>query len=365
MAWFQNISVNPKDVTDLKDLIPLSIDQDEEFQRFVNLKKVKNGDPVAFIGEGDEVGLAGSGCDPEYQEYGVANSQKRWTLGDWQIPLKICYESLHGTIAEYTLKNGTDIADLTGTEFMTYILRPALEKQMKRMIWRFGWFGDTAAKKQADGGMLTDSEALKKELFTTCDGLFKRIFAQCVANSKQLTTIAANSEATFAAQRAAMLQEGVASNLLDMMLMDADSRITSDPGAVILMTKAMADCLTYDVKNRYKVIMPWQTVFQGLDMTEYNGVKIARVSIWDRMIQAYEHIEAEASGNTPAQNKPNKPFRMVYANTNTQLQVATESGGLLEDLDIWFDKKERRNYIYATGKIGTQILENDMFHAAY
>lgn len=429
--FFQNISVNPKDVTDLKDLIPLSIDQDEDFQRFVNLKKVKNGDPVAFLGLGDEVGIAGSGCDPVYQEYGIANSQKRWELGDWQIPLKICYESLQATIAEYTLKTGTDIGDLTSTEFMSYILRPALEYQMKRMIWRFGWFGDKGAKKQANGGILTDDDNLRKELFTTCDGLFKRIFAQCAANSKQRTTIAANSEPTFNAQRAAMLQGGVATNLVDMMLMDADSRITSDPGAVILMTKAMADALTYDIKQTYKQIMPWQTVFQGLDVAEYNGVKIARVSIWDRMIMAYEHVSAEGQAAVPAvvagyypatsstsgakhviaddaaevgeneikvgsvtswqgdgqapsvgdyvvyksavagqaavaaQDKPNKPYRMVFANTNTQLQIGTESGGLLEDLDIWFDKKERRNYIYATGKIGTQILEDDMFHAAY
>lgn len=96
MKWFENISVNPKDVTDLKELIPLSIDQDEDFQKYTSLKKVKNGDPVAFLGEGDDVGVAGSGCDPVYEEYGVANSQKRWELGDWQIPLKICYESLQG-----------------------------------------------------------------------------------------------------------------------------------------------------------------------------------------------------------------------------------------------------------------------------
>lgn len=37
--WFENISVNPKDVTDLKELIPLSIDQDEDYQRFTALKK--------------------------------------------------------------------------------------------------------------------------------------------------------------------------------------------------------------------------------------------------------------------------------------------------------------------------------------
>lgn len=353
--FFQNISVNPKDVTDLKDLIPLSIDQDEDFQRFVNLKKVRNGDPVAFLGLGDEVGLAGSGCDPVYEEYGIANSQKRWELGDWQIPLKICYEALQNTIAEYTLKKGTDIGDLTSTEFMTYILRPALEFQMKRMIWRFAWFGDKNAKKIADGGILTDSETLRKEMFTTCDGFFKRIFAICAANQKQLTSIAANEQATFSAQREAMLQKGVATRLFDLMLMDADSRISTDPNAVVVMTKAMADVLSYDIKERHNLIMPWKVVFDGLDVAEYGGVKVVRVSIWDRMIQAYEK----------AGEKVNKPFRMVYANLNHELQVATESGGLIEDLDIWFDKKERRNYIYSTGKIGTQILEDDMFHAAY
>lgn len=350
--WFENISVNPKDVTDLKEVIPLSIDQDEDFQKFTSLKKVRNGDPVAFLGDGDDVGIAGSGCDPTYEEYGVANSQKRWELGDWQIPLKICYESLQGTIAEYSLQNGTSIGDLTGTEFVTYILRPALERQIKRMIWRFGWFGNKQASLVADGGTLT--AGTRKELFTTCDGLFKRIFTQCTANPDQLTAIDANTKDTYKEQKAAILAEGVATGIFDTMLMDADSRITADSGAVILVTKALADALTYDVKKVYKVIMPWDTVFDGLDVAKYNGVTIARVSIWDRMIRAYENTGTAL----------NKPFRAVYANIN-QLQTATDADGLISDLDIWFDKKERRNYVYSTGRIGTMILEDDMFHAAY
>lgn len=351
--FFQNISVDPKDVTDLKDLIPLSIDQDEEFQRFVGLKKVENGDPVAFLGEMDDVGVAGSGCDPTYQEVGIANSQKRWELGDWQIPIKICYEALAGTIAEHSLKTGTEVGDLTSTEFMTYIIRPALERQMKRMIWRFGWFGDKGAKNIAESGQLAAD--VKKELFTTCDGLFKRIFTQCASKSHQLTAIEANTKESWTEQKAAMLAKGVATGIMDTMLMDADSRISSDPNAVVLMTKSFADCLTHDVKERFNIIMPWETVFDGLDMVKYDGVTIARVSIWDRMIRAYENTGT----------KLNKPFRLVYANTNTQLQVATNADGLISDLDIWFDKKERRNYIYSTGKIGTQILEDDMFQAAY
>lgn len=350
--WFENISVNPKDVTDLKELIPLSIDQDEDYQRFTSLKKVKNGDPVAFLGEGNAVGIAGSGCDPTYEEYGVANSQKRWELGDWQIPLKICYESLRGTVADYSLNTGTPVGDLTGTEFLTYILRPALELQMKRMIWRFGWFGDKNAALIADGGSLT--AGTRKDLFTTCDGLFKRIFAQCTANQSQLTAIDANKKTTYKGQKAAILKEGVATGVFDTMLMDADSRITADGDAVILVTKALADALTYDIKKVYKVIMPWESVFDGIDVANYNGVTVARVSIWDRMIKAYENTGTAL----------NKPYRAVYANIN-QLQTATDADGLISDLDIWFDKKERRSYVYSTGRIGTQILEDDMFHAAY
>lgn len=350
--FFENISVNPKDVTDLKEVIPLSIDQDEDFQRFTHLMKVRNGDPVAFLGEMDDVGVKGSGCDPIYTEVGIANFQKRWDLGDWQVPIKICYESLQGTIAEYTLKTGTPVGDLTSTEFMTYILRPALERQLKRMIWRFGWFGDTAAKDIAGGGTLTTGA--KTELFTTCDGLFKRIFKQCASKEKQLTAIDANKKTTYADQKKAILGEGVATGILDNMMMDADSRISVDSGAVILLTKGLADALTYDIKKCYKNIMPWEKVFDGVDVAKYNDVTLVRVSIWDRFIMAYENTGTML----------NKPYRAVYANIN-QLQVATDASGLISDLDIWFEKKERRNYIYATGRIGTQILEDDMFHAAY
>lgn len=350
--FFENIEINKKDVLDLKEVIPLSIDQDEDFQRFTTLRKVQNGDPVAFFGDLDDVGVKGAGCNPTYGEVGFANSQKRWELGDWQIPVKICYESLNGTIAEYTLKTGTDVADLTSTEFMAYIIRPAFERAMKRMIWRFGWFGDTEAKVHTSGGTLT--AGVKPELFTICDGLFKRIFKQCAANSKQLTAIEANGKASYAEQKKAILKEGVATSILDTMLMDADSRITSDSNAVILLTKVLADALTLDIKKTYKTIMPWETVFEGLDVAKYDGITVARVGIWDRMINAYENTGT----------KLNKPYRAVLANIN-QLQVGTNADGLISDLDVFFDQKERMNYIYSTGKIGTQILEDDMFHAAY
>lgn len=346
----ENLTLQPENLASIKDAVQETLFKDEDFSSFVNIMKVKNDDPIALIGEMDMVGKKGGGCDPTYEEKGIANSQKRWELGQWEIPVKICYEALKGSIAEYSLKTGTEIGDLTSTDFMT-IYTDALQRAMKQMIWRFGWLGDKAAALAGSGGgKLTAGSDVN--MFNVCDGLFKRIFTATA--TKNHTAIAANSEATAAAQVSALRKKGAATTVVDTILMDVDTRIIDDSDAVLLMTRSLADALTYDIKQTYHDIMPWEKVFDGFDVATYNGVKIARVGIWDRMINAYEKGET----------KVNLPHRAVFCNPK-QLMVGTDADALISDLDIFFSKKERRNYIYATGKIGTALLEEDMIHAAY
>lgn len=346
----ENLKLEPENLASIKDAIQETFFKDEDFSSFVNIMKVKNDDPIALIGEMEMVGKKGGGCDPTYEEKGIANSQKRWELGQWEISIKICYEALKGSIGEYSLKTGTAIGDLTSTDFMT-IYTDALQRAMQQMIWRFGWFGDkTAELAGSDGGKLTAGSDVN--MFNVCDGLFKRIFTATA--SKNHTTIAANSETTAAAQVSALRKKGAATTAVDTILMDVDTRIIDDSDAVLLMTRSLADALTYDIKQTYHDIMPWEKVFDGFDVATYNGVKIARVGIWDRMINAYEKGETTV----------NLPHRAVFCNPK-HLMVGTDADALISDLDIFLDKKERRNYIYATGKIGTALLEENMIHAAY
>lgn len=346
----ENLTLEPENLASIKDAVQETFYNDEDFSSFVNIMKVKNDDPIALIGEMEMVGKKGGGCDPTYEEKGIANSQKRWELGQWEIPIKICYEALKGTIAEYSLKTGTAIGDLTSTDFMT-IYTDALQRGMQQMMWRFGWFGDKAAALAGSGGgKLTAGSDVN--MFNACDGLFKRIFTATA--SKNHTTIAANSETTAAEQVSALRKKGAATAVVDTILMDVDTRIIDDSDAVLLMTRSLADALTYDIKQTYHDIMPWEKVFDGFDLATYNGVKIARVGIWDRMINAYE------KGTTTV----NLPHRAVFCNPK-HLMIGTDADSLISDLDIWFDQKERRNYLYATGKIGTALLEEDMIHAAY
>lgn len=346
----EHLTLQPENLASIKDAIQETFFKDEDFSSFVNIMKVKNDDPIALIGEMETVGKAGGGCDPTYEEKGIANSQKRWELGQWEIPIKICYEALKGSIAEYSLKTGTEIGDLTSTDYMT-IYTDALQRAMQQMIWRFGWFGDKAAALAgAGGGKLTAGSDVS--MFNVCDGLFKRIFTATA--TKNHTTIAANSEATAAAQVSALRKKGAATAVVDAILMDVDTRIIDDSDAVLLMTRSLADALAYDIKQTYHDIMPFDKVFDGFDVATYNGVKIARVGIWDRMINAYEKGETTV----------NLPHRAVFCNPK-HLMVGTDADALISDLDIFFDQKERRNYIYATGKIGTALLEENMIHAAY
>lgn len=349
--YFANIPLQPENLKSLRDAVIKNVLEDEDLKNVLTIKKVRSGEPLAVIGEMDAVGHAGAGCTPTYDEIGIGNQLKRWALGAWSIALSICYENLEDTIAEYCLKTGTEIADLTGTDFMAIYLE-LLTTQMKRMLWRLAWFGDTTAQNITNGGKITDGQDVT--LITPNDGLFKRLFAIATAAPGQRTTIAANAQTTYAAQTAAIRQAGVASGIVDSILMDADPMITASGEATLFMNKKLADALALDIKQTYKDNLPFERIFDGFYLAYYNGVRIASIPTWDFMINTYENTGTAW----------NLPFRAVLASPKNLL-LGCDAENPLSDLDIWFEKKDRMNYVYAAGKLDTLVAEDERVHVAY
>lgn len=349
--YFQNIPLQPENLDSLREAVIKKVIDDEDIRKVVTIKRVKNGAPLAVIGEMDAVGHAGAGCNPTYEEIGINNALQRWALGAWEIALKICYENLEDTIAEYSLRTGTAIGDLTGTDFMA-IYMELLVTQVKRMIWRFAWFGDTAAATIANGGNITNGTDVT--LLTTCDGLWKRLFAIATANASQLTPISANAAASYAAQKSAMMASGYATGLVDTILLDASSRVNANGEATLFVNKKFADYLAHDIKVTYKDNMPFERIFDGFYLGYYNGVRIGAIETWDYMIDTYENTGT----------KWNKPFRAVLANP-ANLLVGVDKENPVDDLDIIFDRVNRMNHIYATGKMDTRVAMPDNVHVAY
>lgn len=336
-------------IKDLRELMVLTNFTDENMEQFFTFRQnIAQGQKLGWIGEMSEIGWEGAPCNPEYRTPTISAAEKQWDLGAWSVPLKWCYEEFLNTMAEYALKTGTDIHDLTGTDIMNVLIMPAFEEAYKRMFWRFIWFGD----KNTTADSVT--KGMDVELFRPTDGLFKQLFSIGAANPSQRVTIAANAEASMAAQMAAIRQKGVAIEIFDNLLEQADPRIASLDGAALYVTKSLADALTKDLKREYKEILTWEQVFNGVNVTEYNGTKVFAISVWDRMIQRYQN-----NGVTL-----NLPHRAVFG-TPKQMFVGSPANNVISELDIWFNKDERVVKSYSAGRLGTLIGEDNLFQLAY
>ena len=243
----KNLTKDNGAVKSLRDLLVLTNFVDESLEQFFTfVQNVQNGQKLGWTGEMEDVGWAGAPCNPTYKDVTVQAAEKTWDIGQWSVPLKWCYEDFMNTIAEYALKTGTDIGDLTSTEIMDVIIYPAFDLAIKRMFWRFIWFGDKEAQ-NVSTGQITDG--VDVELFKPCNGFWKQLFAIGAANTGQRVNIAANSEASTAAQLSGIKTANVAIGIFDSLLENADPRIAAMEGAAIYCTKSLGDALTKDLKR--------------------------------------------------------------------------------------------------------------------
>ncbi len=216
----ENLKLEPENLASIKDAVQETFYNDEDFfiREHSEGKRERPYRSSRRDGNGRQEGwrlrpyLRREGHRKQHETLGIR------TVGN---PYQDLLRGIEGAIAEYSLKTGTAIGDLTSTDFMT-IYADALQRAMQQMIWRFGWFGDKAAALASEegggGGKLT--AGLDISNFNVCDGLFKRIFAATA--TKNHTAIAANSETTAAAQISALRKNGAATTLVDTILMDAD-----------------------------------------------------------------------------------------------------------------------------------------------
>ena len=359
MINWNQFTVDNGAITDLRELLFTTLYNDPDIDSVItNETGVRNGKKLGYIDSMGDVGEKGQGCKPAYSKVNVRGIQKEWELGDWEIAKEICYADLENTIAAETMKTGTDRADLQDTPYWDIVLMPLLERAVTEMFWRIVWFGNKEARNISDGGVITNS--VSPNLFNMCDGLWTRVLDIIASNEQQHTVIAANSatagggNVTYASQKNALRAKGEAISIMDNLLSDSDSRIWDDPNSAVYMTSSLYRALRADISERYgNHTMPFEQVFSGIAMSEYDGHKLVVLDIWDRMIKKFED-----SGT--ALNCPHRAIALSPKN----IFVGTNDTDKVADLQIVFNQQERMNYIYCTSKIGTLIGEDALIHVA-
>lgn len=351
---FANLTPDNGAVRDLKALIFESIVSPEKLGNVFNIiPKQYDGDKLGFIGEFGLVGKAGSGCDPTYDTNTIGTTEKTWAIKRWEVAKSLCFADLESTLVKYVLKNHTEVSDLTANEYLSQIVQPRLETAIQKALFRIAWFGDTAAKATADGGVVLNSDYVP--FFNITDGLFKQIYTIVAANANRHVDVAANAETTFAAQKTAMYTSGVPTSIVDGLIQGASVKLRGASNGVIFITYALKDALDWDLKkNNYGSELQWQSLFNGIQETSYNGITLRAIPEFDEIIQSYE-------GSATAWNKP---YRAVYT-TQDNLLLGLTSDSEVDTIDISFDHKDRKNYIYATDKVGALVAQDDLIEVAY
>lgn len=353
---FSNLTPDNGAVRDLRKLIFLAVLGADQLGALVNvLPGQRHGAKAGFVGEFGLIGKASAKCNPEFGNDAITTSEKTWDIPEWEVAEKICYADLEGTLAQVAMKTGTDIADLTGSDYVDHVVMPRLELAIRKMLMRFVWFGDKSAANVADGGVI--KAGVSPDFFKVTDGLWKRMYAIVTADSNRHTTIAANAETSWASQKAAMKVAGVATGIMDSIIEDAPLVLRQQPNGVIYITQAFKDVLDADIKKNNKGSeMHWESLFDGIKKGSYNGIDVVVIPFWDEIIQGYE-----ATSNS---GQYNKPFRAIYT-VKDNLLAGVESESELADIAIWFNRDEQVNKIHAKDKIGTLVAQDDLVQVAY
>lgn len=353
-------------VRDLKELIFLAVTSVDKLGALFNFMPGQDdGKKIGLIGQFGLLGKASTGCTPSYGNDLAAASEKTWDIKEWEIAEQLCYADLSATLAKIAMKKGTQVADLTGTDYVDSILMPLLEDAVTRTVLRLALFGDTAAStyNSSTNTSGTIKAGTSADYFKVTDGLWKRIFdgvAKGAGKEGYITRVAvdANSKTTIALQKEAMKGAGVATGILDDLISGAPMQLRQAPDQVIYLTQAFADALSADIRaNNKGSELQWNAIFNGVTEAKYNGVAVRAISFQDEIIQAYLQNTTNAAAY-------DKPFRAIYT-IKDNLLVGTESDSEIADIDAWFDKTAQKNYILCRDTLGTLVADENLIAVAY
>lgn len=311
---------------------------------------VKHNQQIVFAGRMGLMGKKVSGCTPN-EIAGMSLSEKSWTpiFEDFRLPHCAADVDTQDKLINQMAKMNPDYFDVIQGSQSTvgnYLVASVVDG-FKESLLRKVWFSDTAADTVVNAGVLTNGT--DKEYFNTFDGLFKQIFAEI---NPANVAIAKNGGVSYAAQE---LASGEAIAILKGMYNKADSRLLALTDKKFYVTRTIWDGYLNDLEDLQNSGAGNTMINENGQMTlRYRGVEVVNMEIWDRTITAYED-----NGTTY-----NLPHRAVLS-TPDNLRVGTLSSGDFGEVDAFYDKKDRTNYIDGVYSIDAKFLETYKAVVAY
>lgn len=314
---------------------------------------IKHDMQIVFAGRVGLMGKAVAGCTPN-EISGVSFSEKTWTpkLIDFRLTHCSADVNQQDKLFNQWMKLNPDYYNIfegSASSVGAYLVGLVADGQKENLLRKI-WFSDTTAETVADGGVFKNGTDMG--YFTIIDGLWKQIMTNIPTTSKYYVAAPKNSGANYAAQA---LASGDAIATLKAMYAKADSRLLNSPGLQFMVTRTLWDGYLNDLESIQNTGAGNTAINEsGQVKLTYRGIPVVMVETWDLNINDYQN-----NGT-----KWNLPHRAVLT-IPTNIPVGTPYEGDFGELDAFYDKVTKKNYIDGIYGLDVKHLENYLTVAAY
>lgn len=302
---------------------------------------------IGFLGEGSIVGVESQSCDPTPQQWSIPGRESVWKPKRWEVFLSECWKDLEKTMVIYAMNKGVDIGDLTNTDYMAIVV-DILSDAIKKMIWRFIWFGDKNAANYSGvpAGVITNTVDTK--YFTLLNGFWKQLQALAPVGSAQRVEIAANAQASAKLQYSSLTGDMAYATLSNMHL-KSDILLRGKADLQFACTQSVADAYMMYLEGK-GIETTYTNLVEGVKALTFRGIPVVPIPIWDEMISSYEN-----NGT-----KLNNPHRIVLT-TKSNLALGLAGSDVFDEVKVWYEPKEDRCYLRSRDSIDAKVLHEKMF----
>lgn len=285
---------------------------------------VLSNDYYGAMPSGDETSCTLNECDltPNY-------AAKEWCLHEYNCRRDICMRTFDENFLifwnMYRQRLEDPLAEPDAQAFLDFIT-DIVEKQVMGTQWRVGYWGDTAET--------------ENDLINGCDGFFVQAEA---GDGEKINLESAGAEPT-ADEIYATLQEayeyatnetewGMEADLVWKMSYAAAAKMVSWLNTNADLSQYNCDCVNPDA------------------VTQGRRFSVEGLRIFGIPVEAHREIDLSM---TAAGKSGNEKYQILLAR-KSNLLVGTNTADKLEDLDIFFDKKDRKVYIDSIVYLGVMI----------
>lgn len=282
---------------------------------------------VGFITGGGLVGKKGQGCNPQLQDWNIGTRKVLWQPKEWEIYLGECAEDLKNTMAVYCLRLGTQVDDLTDTDYMNIVVE-VLIGAVYKFMYRLIWLNDTDAEN-------VDIESLPKVAKVTLTAVPTAAVSAQTAGEPIVGTVYEGVESSAAGAVKCALADGT------VVYLDADAA-TGDASAE----------KTYYTKDAEHKLTPIEgTIYMKVTPSTAGAVKGATVG------GVVVYTANSAATGLAQEGKE-------YYSRDAGDPVTIQTGEYTEDIDIDYFNiidglfKQLRGYVAEDDKRGITITAN-------